>query len=241
MKRNTGRQTGRRAFGKEFDLGWVGFVYCPARLISGGIAYLTRREKQGDVTVSHAFLVTGPNECVEANLPAGVVASDLAKEYLDRHDRLVLFRKPQGLTPAIARRVVSRARAQVGAKFDIGGLAAEALNDTFLGHLVDTLFDGKPRKLLASLLHQDSRWVCSGLVAYCLRQEPKYRKRGVLARLQGTVTPQELFEDGELFEPLLSPSRGRRALRSVTRRRTKNVSSIGGVPSPATADDGHTK
>ena len=65
---------------------------------------------------------------------------DARKDDRDRDDRLVLLRKPWGLTPAIARRVVSNARAQVGAKFDVGGITAEALNDTFLGYLVDSLF-----------------------------------------------------------------------------------------------------
>jgi hypothetical protein len=219
-KGNTGRRTERPAFGKDFGLGWVGFVYCPGRLLSGGIAYLTRRAKKNAVTVSHAFLVTGPNECIEANLPVGVVTSDLAKDYLDRDDLVVLFRKPLGLTSAIARRVVSSARAQVGAKFDVGGIAAEGMHGTFLGHLITSLFGDKPRELIAGLLHQDGRWVCSELVAYCLRQVPRYRERGVLVRPPGTVSPQELLEDSALFEP--SPSAAsRRAPRSVKRRRTE--------------------
>lgn len=196
------RKTGRPTFGKDFGLGWVGFVHSSCQLLSGSIAYLTRRDKKGDVTVTHSFLVTGPDECVEANLPVGVVTSDLAKEYLGRDDRLVLFRKPKGLTPAVARRLVARAKAQLGAKFDYGAFAAEGLTDSFLGHLVDSLLGGKPKKLLAGLLHQKGRYVCSELVAYCLRQEPRFREKGVLARPPGVLTPQELFEDGELFEPL---------------------------------------
>jgi hypothetical protein len=193
-------------FGTDFDLGWVGFVHSSGQLLSGSIAYLTRRDKKGGVTVTHTFLVTGPNECVEANLPVGVTTSDLAKEYLGRENRRVVFRKPRELTPAVARRLVARARAEVGAKFDYGGFAALGMTDTFLGHLVDSLLGGKPKELLAGLLHQHGHYVCSELVAYCLRKEPRYREKGVLARPQGILTPQELFEDGELFEPLSLPA-----------------------------------
>ena len=206
-RRVTKGKTVRRTltFGNDYDLGWVGFVHSTGQLLSEGIAYLTRRDKKGGVTVTHTFLVTGTNECVEANLPVGVVTSDLAEEYLGREDRLVLFRKPRGLTPAAARRLVARAKAEVGAKFDYGAFAAEGLTDSFLGHLVDSLLGGKPKKLLAGLLHRKGRFVCSELVAYCLRKEPRYRNKGVLARPPGILTPQELFEDGELFEPLGPP------------------------------------
>jgi hypothetical protein len=156
-------------------------------------------------------VVTGADECVEANLPAGVVATRLSEEYLRRDDRRVIYRKPRGLTAAAGRRVARRARAQVGAKFDYGAFAAAGLRGTFLGHLLDGLLGGKPRALAGRLLHQKGRWICSTLVAYCLNQEPHYRGQGVLSRPAGTVSPQELFEDEELFEPLLRPVKpGRR-------------------------------
>jgi hypothetical protein len=208
-KGKTRHSTRRLAFGKDFDRGWIGFVHSSGQLLSGTIAYLTRRQKKGAVTVSHSFVVTGPNQCVEANLPVGVVKSNLTAEYLDRNDRLVLFRKPRGLTRAVARRIVQTAKAQIGAKFDYGGFAAVGLSGTFLGHLLDSLFGGKPKALLDGLAHQEGRWVCSELVAYCLRQEPRYRVMGVLGREPGILTPQELFEDDELFEPFSSASQSR--------------------------------
>jgi hypothetical protein len=193
-------ERGRPRYGKDYGPGWVGFVHADNAL-SRGIAYLTRWEKAGAVTVSHAFLVTGPDECVEANMPAGVVVSGLAQEYFDRPDRQVIFRKPRGLTPSGARRLVRRARAQVGARFDFGAFAAAALAGTFLGHLLNSLFDGRPQAVTTRLLSRRGRWVCSELVAYCLRQEPRYRGHGVLTQPPGTVSPQALFEDEELFEP----------------------------------------
>ena len=48
------------------------------------------------------------------------------------------------------------------------------LADTFLGHLLDTWFNGKPRRTMSKLLHQHGRYICTDLVAYCLRQEAIY-------------------------------------------------------------------
>ena len=139
---------------------------------------------------------------MEANLPVGVVITALTESYLGRDGGRVIFRKPKGLTPEVAQRVVARAKAEVGAKFDVAGMAAESLAGTFLGHLVNSLFGDKPKELMARLLHAKGRWVCSDLVLYCFREEPAYRGKGVLARPVGTVSPQALFEDNELFEPL---------------------------------------
>ena len=210
-------KTGRPAGPAVFGVGWVGFVHSAGQVLSEGIAWLTRRSKKGGVTVTHAFVVTGPDECVEANLPAGVVKSSLSEQYLGREDRRVIFRKPRGLTAAAGRRVAARARAAVGAKFDFGGFAAEGLGDTFLGHLADRLLGGRPKRLLSRLLHQKGRYLCSALVAHCLRQEPRYRNAGVLARA-GIPTPQELFEDDELFEPPAPGREGRPATRSTAAR-----------------------
>jgi hypothetical protein len=200
-KRKAARQPARPEFGKDYDLGWVGFVRGHTHL-STAIAYLTRRDKSGDIGVTHSFIVTGPDEIVEANFPAGVVTSSLAESYLDRDDGRVIFRRPKGLTPALARRVVRRAKAEVGAKFDTAGLVVEGLGGTFLGHLINSLFGDKPKELVAGLLHEKGQWVCSDLVIYCFRDEPKYRGKGAVAKPVGTVSPQTLFEDEELFEPL---------------------------------------
>jgi hypothetical protein len=200
-------RTARPRYGKDFGPGWVGFVH-GSSLLSAGIAYLTRRDKLGDVRVTHCLLVTGPDECVEANFPVGVIRSSLTQAYFDQDGGQVIFRKPKGLTPAVARRVVRRAKAEVGAKFDTAAMAGEGLGGTFLGHLVNSLLADRPKKLVARLLHRKGRWVCSDLVCYCLGQEANYRGKGVLAQPPGTVSPQALFEDEELFEPLAV--RGRR-------------------------------
>jgi hypothetical protein len=195
----------RPQFRQHYDLGWIGFVHGPSRL-SRAITYLTRRDRVGDIIVNHALVVTGPDECVEANMPVGVVVNRLSEAYFDREDEgEVIFRKPKGLTAEIAERVAARAKSEVGARFDITGMVAEGLGGTFLGHFLNSLFDNKPRELMAKLLHEKGQWVCSDLAMYCLREQPEFRGKGVLTRPVGTVSPQALFEDEEVFDPLPHP------------------------------------
>jgi hypothetical protein len=200
-------------YGVDYGPGWVGFVHGP-EVLSAAIAYLTRRARKSGVTVTHSFLVTGRDECVEANLPAGVVKNRLSESYFEKEKATLVFRRPRGLTQAAARRVVRRARAEIGAEFDFGGFVAEGLNETFVGHLLNSLFGGKPRKGLSRLLHQKGRYICTELVAYCLRAEPAYRDCEVLNQPAGTLTPQALFESDDLFDPL--PGKRTRPVSPVT-------------------------
>ena len=192
----------RPAFGTDFGLGWVGFVHGPEAL-SAVIGYLTRHDKKkGDPTVTHSFLVAGPDLCVEADFPAGVVASGLEENYFSKpEERLIVFRQPRGLTPTAGRRLAKRAEAQVGAKFDYGGFVTGAVAGSFLGHLLDSMFGGKPKRTMAKLFHRQGAFVCSDLVAYCLRQERRWRDAPSLSNPPGALTPQALFEDEELFAP----------------------------------------
>lgn len=192
-------------FHTDYDVGWIGFVHGP-NLLSRGIAYLTRWDRDCNITISHTFIVAGRNECVEANLPVGVVVSNLAEEYLQRPERHVFFRRPRGLTAEATERITQTAQAQVGTKFDFGVFAASALTGTFLGHLLNALSQGKWQEGLDKLLHQNGRWICSDLVAYCLQQVPEYQGLGVLAKPPGTLNPQELFEDDILFDTLTGPA-----------------------------------
>src|SRR4051794_19434929 len=58
----------RPTSGKDSAPGWAAFVSAP-RLLSFGIPSIPRRDKRGDIGVTHSFLVSGPDECVEANFP----------------------------------------------------------------------------------------------------------------------------------------------------------------------------
>ena len=60
---------------------------------------------------------------------------------------------------------------------------------------------------MAKLLHQHGRYICTDLVAYCLRQEPRFAPAEVLSRPPGTLTPQALFEEILEMNELLSDYR----------------------------------
>jgi len=51
------------------------------------------------------------------------------------------------------------------------------------------------------LLNNEKRWICSELAAYCLDEQREYRGKGILAKPEDTIDPQELFEDETIFEP----------------------------------------
>jgi len=57
---------------------------------------------------------------------------------------------------------VKTARSQLGSKFDYGVLANLALNDNFVGWLMNTLLHDKPKELLGRLVDSDGRWICNG-------------------------------------------------------------------------------
>lgn len=193
-------------FGKNYDRGWIGFNHATS-VMSQGIAFFTRFERTNDIVVSHAFIVTGEDECVEANYPSGVVCSRLQKDYFEREDRSITFRRPKQLSAELADRIVEKAKSQVGDGFDYSVLANHALQDNFVGWLINDMFDNKPKNFLDRMLEDSGQWICSELVAYCLKQQREYENVGVLANAPGAITPQMLFEDDELFEPFQEDQR----------------------------------
>ena len=187
-------------FGDNYKTGYVGFTYNNVNAASLGIAYMTRWAKISDIRVSHALLVTGENECIEARVQHGVVRSDL-KKYFDNPHCQIFFRKPIGLTGEIAARMKKLAEKQVGTKYDFNLIAAEALQGTVIGKFINTVFKGSPDRLVSKLLNEDNKWICSELVAYCLDEQPEYKGKGVLHNPTDTIDPQELFEDSVIFTP----------------------------------------
>jgi len=187
--------------GRDYDVGWIGFSDEDS-LIAAGIHHAQRYRRSKDFRVNHVFIVAGENWCVEAAFGKGVVESDMREMYYEKEHRAVVFRKPRGLTPDMANRIVGTARAQLGTEFDYHVVANHVLNNNFLGYLLNVCFSGQLQQLLDHVLNRDDQWICSELAAYCLQQQPELAGRGVLDRSPGTLTPQNLFDDDELFEPL---------------------------------------
>lgn len=198
-------RTRKPRFGVDYDIGWIAFNHAESNM-SKLIAYLDDTKRANGVVVSHAMVISGKNECIEAAFPKGVVRSDLDEAYFDRDDRYVVFRKPTGLTPDIADRIVSAAATEVGTEYNHSVLITQFAKLTFGGWLIerrceDDVSEGDLRKCVDRFIEVDSKWICSELAAYCLDRQPEYTARGVLAKSPRSLTPQELFEDEELFEP----------------------------------------
>lgn len=188
-------------YGKDYDRGWIGFNHAGS-WFSAGIAHVEQWTQKSDVTVSHVFVVSGDDECVEAAYPKGVVRSKLSVEYWPKPDRYVIFRKPKNLTPELADRIVSAAEAQLGAEFDFHTTANLALQKNFVGWLVNLMTANAANRAVDHLIQDDNRWLCSALASYCLKSQAEFDGVGVLKDNPGMITPQELFEDDDLFEPV---------------------------------------
>ncbi|HRJ74220.1 MAG TPA: hypothetical protein PLS03_18485 [Terrimicrobiaceae bacterium] len=185
-------------FGENYKTGYIGFTHSGSRAVSRGIAHLTRWSRMSDLHVSHVLVVTGENECVEALPDKGVVKSELAP-YFDDAKTQVFFRKPRRCTGALGGRIAATALAQVGTKYDHLLLAAQLLEGSFLRRWIMSAFRESPDRFVGRLLNREARWICSELAAYCLDCQPEYADKGVLGQPHYAVSPQELFEDTELF------------------------------------------
>jgi len=188
-------------YGEDYDRGWIGFNHAGS-WFSKGIAQVQQWNQVSDVTVSHVFVVTGEDECVEAAYPKGVVRSKLSEEYWPKDDRYVIFRKPKGLTPELADRIAKAAEAELGTDFDYHTTANLALQKNFVGWIVNWMTSDEANRAIDSWVEDDSRWLCSALGAYCLKSQPEFDGIGILEKQPGMLTPQELFESDEIFEPV---------------------------------------
>jgi hypothetical protein len=184
---------------KTHDRGYIGFTYHHQSFVSQGIAWFTRWSKLGDITVTHALVVTGEDECVEA-LSDGVCRTKLSR-YFNDPKCAIFFRKPRNWEGQIGNRIADLGLSQEGVKYDYGLIVADAIRGSFLGHLIAECFKGDKDDILSKLLNDDTKWICSELAAYVLDEQPEYHDKGILNKEADTITPQELFEDGTIFEP----------------------------------------
>lgn len=186
------------AYGDNYKAGFIGFTHAGSSLLSRGIAHFTRWSRLSDIHVSHALVVTGENECVEALGGKGVVKSPLDRYFNDPKTQ-IFFRKPRKCAQALGQRIAETALAQVGTKYDSLLLAAQMLEGSFLRRWLMSHFRESPDHFVGRLLNRDSRWICSEFAAYCLDCQPEYADRGTLTKPHHAIDPQELFEDEQIF------------------------------------------
>ncbi|MFN9622646.1 MAG: hypothetical protein ACK587_07425 [Cyanobacteriota bacterium] len=185
-------------YGQNYGAGYIGFTYTQSNILSLGIAYFTRWTRMHDIKVSHALVVTGPNECIEAHMEGGVKRTTL-DTYFNNPSCQIFFRKPVGLTPELAEGIIRAAEDHLGCAYDIDLIAAQLQVNSLTGQLIRHRLIPNLEETICQRRDHLDRWICSELVAHCLDSQPAYHDKGVLEHSDATIDPQELFEDDQIF------------------------------------------
>ena len=94
-------------FGADYATGYIGFTRVSG-MVSRGVAYFERWNRLGTIPVTHALVVSGENECIEAHIDEGVARVSLAKYFEDPGCR-IFFRRPRGWTAELGGRIAATA------------------------------------------------------------------------------------------------------------------------------------
>jgi hypothetical protein len=187
------------SYGENYGAGYIGFTYTQSNILSLGIAYFTRWSRMHDIKVSHALVVTGENECIEAHMEGGVKRTKLDTYFNDAHCQ-IFFRKPKDLTPEQAKGIIHAAEDHLGCAYDIDLIAAQLQVNSITGQMIRHRLIPNLEETICQRRDHLDRWICSELAAHCLDSLPAYHDKGVLAHSDATIDPQELFEDDRIFE-----------------------------------------
>lgn len=184
-------------WGINYHRGFAGFTYRAGAPISNGIAYFTRWDNASGLCVSHALVITGPDECIEAQ-PGGVVRSSLRK-YFDDPKCAFFVRKPVCYNAIMAEDIVAGAEAQLGEKYGYSLILAHAIGGSLLGKTLSAVTAGRSYDLLIRLLDSEKESICSEVLAEALKNSPYLRYLGCLRKRSAGLSPQRIFEDRELW------------------------------------------
>lgn len=180
-------------WGDNVRLGYCGFTRHAGDFVSDGIAWFERWDGKYDgVSVTHAFIVSGPDEVIEAQ-SRGVVRASLSRYFRDPACQ-VFFRKPKFYTPLLGQGIVNSAAKYLGEKYGFTLIVADAIARSYLGHALGLAGP------LAWLMANKKQEICSQLAARALNAQPELRGLGVLAQPSTVITPQMLFNDRFIFE-----------------------------------------
>lgn len=152
-----------------------------------------------DIRVSHAFVIEDYAHCIEADMDRGVIRTPLS-HYFDG-DYYVYIRKPAAYSVYQARNIITAALEQYGKPYDKALIAAHLMLGSVPGHIANALLWHLPERMMCNILNDGGKWICSELAAYCLSASPLLHDLGILRNPPATITPQELFEDDEVFTP----------------------------------------
>lgn len=191
-------------YGDNYNKGYIGFTYTNGNLIAEGIAYFTRWARRSGIRVTHAFIVTGENSCIEAMAGTNCVQKSNLEDYFKKPKCQIFFRKPKDLTDEIANRIVEAAKNRIDKEYDHNLIIFHAIINLIVSKLLAPILREKVKPWLAKIADDPEKWICSELAAYVLDEQPEYKDKGILKRRNARISPQELFEDREIFEPWAS-------------------------------------
>ena len=146
----------------------------------------------GNLKVTHTFVVSVENECIEAHIDEGVARVPLTKYFADPTCQ-TFFRQPRGWNPDLGRRIADAAATKVGSHYNTGLIVAEAASDTVMGHWFNKLLHSWPNRLLSKVCDRSGQWICSQLVAYALAQQPELQGQGVPSASPSTPSTPSNF------------------------------------------------
>lgn len=191
-------------YGDNYNKGYIGFTYTKGHVIAEGIAYFTRWARMSDIRVTHALMVTGENSCIEARADTNCVQESKLEDYFKKPKCQIFFREPKDLSDEIANRIVETAKLKVGCKYDHVLISFHIITNFIVSKLLALVLPVLPEKVkpwLAERFDNPNKWICSELAANVLAQQPEYQDKVILQRSHATISPQELFEDREIFKP----------------------------------------
>jgi len=185
--------------GGNYDVGYVGFCYTDNSFISQGIAWFTRWDKEHMPPVSHTFIVTGSNSCIEAQAK-GVVPADLTQYFNTPHVH-VFFRKPVGWTLDLGNKIVAKGASKIGVRYNFASIITDLIAGSTIGHYLNKWFNNWPNKIVSYSVGWIGM-VCSTFVAWTLQQFDEFKLLGCLQLPARIITPQQLADDDTLFVPM---------------------------------------
>jgi len=187
-------------YGINYRQGYIGFTKKDSSIASIGIAHFTGWQKISDIHVTHTLIVLDRNTCIEADFTTNSVRRSSLARYFADPECQIFFRKPVDFNEKIGDSIARTAFNEVGKEYDSGSILTQALSGSLAGRILDRIVRGRFEDVLAKLLSDSDKWICSELVAYALDEQPTYRDKGILDRPNSTISPQELFEDSQIFE-----------------------------------------
>lgn len=182
-------------YGKDYDKGYVFFSYNTKSLLAAGIALFTRDEAKNGVPVSHCGIITGENECIESHPDiGGVNYSNFKERFIDPHEIVVFFCKPNELNDHNALVLHNAAASHIGKGYATRGVITSGLW-TLFGFASLGWFRKK-----RNWFNSEQNMFCSELCAEALIEMLPDRP-GTLKWHPTNIYPSTLFNDAHVFKP----------------------------------------